>query len=228
MVGTASGTITAPGTLCYGLTIKNTDRPIAAHIHRGRKHENGPIVIPLTPPNGGNPGHSSACVSGIDPALLVGLRRAFRDEEGALPVIAAVDHHEQSSAFHIAAKCADFAPGFGDAEPEDVHRRPEGPERQRRFLAQHRAAPVRGDDEIRSDLNDTFGAQLLLLDVQRHKSEAISRREPSARTTSLSLLSIHSASPLIIASKRLRIASRSSSGIASSYQSRPTSSAASK
>jgi hypothetical protein len=37
--------------LCFGITVKNIDHPILAHIHRGRPNQNGPIVVPLTPPS---------------------------------------------------------------------------------------------------------------------------------------------------------------------------------
>ena len=54
--------------LCFGITVKNLDAPAAAHIHRGFRNENGPIVVPLTQPSGGDPGASSGCVT-IDTTL---------------------------------------------------------------------------------------------------------------------------------------------------------------
>jgi CHRD domain len=54
--------------LCFGITVTNLDQPVAAHIHRGRSNQNGPIVVPLTQPSTGDPGASSDCVS-VDPAL---------------------------------------------------------------------------------------------------------------------------------------------------------------
>jgi hypothetical protein len=54
--------------LCFGITVKKIDQPILAHIHRGRPNQNGPIVVPLTPPSTGDPGASSGCVT-VDPAL---------------------------------------------------------------------------------------------------------------------------------------------------------------
>jgi CHRD domain-containing protein len=56
------------GQLCFGITVKNIDEPVGAHIHRGRKNENGPIVVPLTQPATGDPGASSGCVA-VAPAL---------------------------------------------------------------------------------------------------------------------------------------------------------------
>jgi hypothetical protein len=51
-------------TLCFGITVKDVDPPIAAHIHRGRANQAGGIVVPLTPhPATGEPGASSGCVS---------------------------------------------------------------------------------------------------------------------------------------------------------------------
>lgn len=54
--------------LCYGITVKNIDTPVAAHIHVGNGNENGPVVVPLTAPSAGDPGASSACAT-IDGAL---------------------------------------------------------------------------------------------------------------------------------------------------------------
>jgi CHRD domain len=54
--------------LCFGITVMNIDTPTAAHIHRGKPNEAGPIVVPLTQPSAGDPGASSGCVT-IDPAL---------------------------------------------------------------------------------------------------------------------------------------------------------------
>jgi hypothetical protein len=59
------GTFTAlidGGRLCFGITVRNVDEPLAAHIHRGGKNVAGDIVIPLTQPDAGDPGTSSGCV----------------------------------------------------------------------------------------------------------------------------------------------------------------------
>jgi CHRD domain len=59
-------------TICYGITVKNIDTPVAAHIHKGRPNQAGPIVLrePTLPLNGmtGDPGATGACVD-IDLAL---------------------------------------------------------------------------------------------------------------------------------------------------------------
>jgi CHRD domain len=54
--------------LCFGITVTNLDQPVAAHIHRARPNQAGPIVVPLTQPSTGDPGASSGCVT-VDPAL---------------------------------------------------------------------------------------------------------------------------------------------------------------
>lgn len=55
--------------LCFGITVKNLDTPIAAHIHKGRPNQAGSVVVPLTPhPATGDPGASSGCVA-IAPEL---------------------------------------------------------------------------------------------------------------------------------------------------------------
>jgi len=48
--------------LCFGITVANLDAPVMAHIHRGGKDVNGPVVVPLTQPATGDPGASSGCV----------------------------------------------------------------------------------------------------------------------------------------------------------------------
>jgi hypothetical protein len=54
--------------LCFGITVANLDAPVMAHIHRGGKDVNGPVVVPLTQPATGDPGASSGCVP-ITPEL---------------------------------------------------------------------------------------------------------------------------------------------------------------
>ncbi len=51
------------GKLCFGLTVKDIGKPTGAHIHRGRRGQNGPIVVHLRPPRAGDPGASSRCVN---------------------------------------------------------------------------------------------------------------------------------------------------------------------
>jgi hypothetical protein len=75
--GGATGTIKEqPGdtsTLCVALTFKNLGTPTASHIHRGRRNENGPVVVgffgPPTqtaPPASGDPGAFAGCVEITD------------------------------------------------------------------------------------------------------------------------------------------------------------------
>ncbi len=49
-------------TLCYGLTVSNIGKPVAAHIHQAPRGQNGDIVVTLKHPRAGNPGASSRCV----------------------------------------------------------------------------------------------------------------------------------------------------------------------
>jgi CHRD domain-containing protein len=65
--------LVANNEVCFGLTVDNLDEPAAAaHIHRGKRRENGPIVVTLTAPLPGDPGTSSDCVppDGGNPAVL--------------------------------------------------------------------------------------------------------------------------------------------------------------
>lgn len=64
--------LVADDEVCFGLTVDNIDPPAAAHIHRGKRGENGPVVITLTVPSGGDPGATGGCVppDGGNTALL--------------------------------------------------------------------------------------------------------------------------------------------------------------
>jgi CHRD domain len=55
--------LVANGQVCFGLTVDNIAAPAAAHIHRGRRSQNGAIVVTLSPPSSGDPGASSGCVA---------------------------------------------------------------------------------------------------------------------------------------------------------------------
>jgi hypothetical protein len=61
-------------TLCYGLAVRDINDPIAAHIHRGGPNKNGPIVVPLTAPQAGDPGNSSNCTT-VDSQLIAQIRK---------------------------------------------------------------------------------------------------------------------------------------------------------
>lgn len=49
--------------ICVIIFADAIDTPTAAHIHRGGGSVNGPIVVPLTPPAGGNASVSRSCVA---------------------------------------------------------------------------------------------------------------------------------------------------------------------
>jgi hypothetical protein len=53
--------IAAGGKLCFGMTVRGLDTPIAAHIHKASPSVSGPIVVPLTQPSPGDPGAASGC-----------------------------------------------------------------------------------------------------------------------------------------------------------------------
>ena len=66
--------------LCYGLTVANIGKPIAAHIHKAARGENGDVVQTLKHPKAGDPGASSQC---IQISRFAG-RRPARQPEGLL------------------------------------------------------------------------------------------------------------------------------------------------
>jgi hypothetical protein len=76
-LATFSATVTA-GKLCYGLTVRGTDTPVAAHIHRGSTKVAGPVVIPLTQPSAGDAGAMGECVDVDDKLLSELLKRPER------------------------------------------------------------------------------------------------------------------------------------------------------
>jgi CHRD domain len=74
-LGSANVLIPNGTTVCFGISVSRIGTPTAAHIHRGRSNQNGPIVVSLTPPTSGNPGASSGCVSGLSSSLVRDIRR---------------------------------------------------------------------------------------------------------------------------------------------------------
>ena len=63
--------------LCFGITVRDLDEPVAAHIHRGTRKVNGPIVVTLVAPSEGDPGASSGCVE-VEQDLANRIRRSPR------------------------------------------------------------------------------------------------------------------------------------------------------
>ena len=66
-----------PGTseICWKLWAKRIAPATAAHIHRGERGVNGPVVVPLSPPT---TGRSQGCTT-ADPALIEEIRAHARD-----------------------------------------------------------------------------------------------------------------------------------------------------
>jgi CHRD domain len=60
--------------LCYGITVKNIQDPVAAHIHKGSPNVAGPVVQALQQPATGDPGASSDCVE-VDASLARAIQR---------------------------------------------------------------------------------------------------------------------------------------------------------
>lgn len=75
--GRGAANVTIDGTtVCFGITVTDLSaNPVAAHIHKGRRRQNGPIVVPLTQPATGDPGASSGCVENVDEDLASAIQR---------------------------------------------------------------------------------------------------------------------------------------------------------
>ena len=75
--GRGGANVTIDGTtVCFGITVADLNaNPVAAHIHKGRRRQNGPIVVPLSPPATGDPGASSGCVQNVDADLANAIQR---------------------------------------------------------------------------------------------------------------------------------------------------------
>jgi CHRD domain-containing protein len=73
--GSANVLTAKSDTVCFGISVTGIGTPTAAHIHRGKRNQNGPVVIPLTAPTSGDPGASSGCVSGVATSLVSELRQ---------------------------------------------------------------------------------------------------------------------------------------------------------
>jgi CHRD domain len=65
--------IAAGGKLCFGMTVRGIDDPVAAHIHKGGPSVMGSIVVPLTQPSTGAAGASSGCVAVSKSSLLTAI-----------------------------------------------------------------------------------------------------------------------------------------------------------
>ena len=59
--------------ICYGISVANIGEPIAAHIHKAPRGENGDVVFTLKHPRKGDPGASSRCAR-INQALADDIR----------------------------------------------------------------------------------------------------------------------------------------------------------
>ena len=73
--GNAAVSLVAADVLCFTILVNRLDQPAMAHIHQGPPGANGPIVVTLVPPVGGEASASAGCVA-VDPALLEAIRRS--------------------------------------------------------------------------------------------------------------------------------------------------------
>src|SRR5205823_11671879 len=75
------------------------------------------------------------------------------DDKGALPVIAAVESHEQVAEIDKTAGLLRIVLPPRQAHPQHIHRRAEIGHRETRSLAHGRVTPVGADDEVGADLD---------------------------------------------------------------------------
>lgn len=75
--GSAAAAITldrSNSRLCVIMLVQLIDKPTAAALRQGVAGVNGPVVVNLTLPAAGNPGSSTTCISGFDPAVGLHIR----------------------------------------------------------------------------------------------------------------------------------------------------------
>lgn len=71
--GAFSAVVRSPNRLCYSYEVNNLAAPVAAHIHRGARGVNGPVVVPLRTVGAGAPGATAACAT-VSATLLTQIR----------------------------------------------------------------------------------------------------------------------------------------------------------
>ena len=91
-----------------------------------------------------------------EPALADRVEPALADHKGALPVIAAVEHHQHPAVIDPAGGLARIARAFREPHPQHVDRRAEIGDREPGALAHDRMPPVRADHEIGAHLDRAF------------------------------------------------------------------------
>ena len=108
---------------------------------------------------------------GFEALRLHALDPALRDDIGALPVVAAIQHDHQSAGFEMAKGVRAVALLARQAEPQHIHRRAIVVALKSRSLAHGRMAPVAADHEISADgersvrrVGDHAGDASILLD----------------------------------------------------------------
>lgn len=60
--------------LCVIMLVQLIDKPTAAALRQGVAGVNGPVVVRLTLPSAGNPGSTTTCIKGFDPAVGLHIR----------------------------------------------------------------------------------------------------------------------------------------------------------
>src|SRR5260221_6863596 len=98
----------------------------------------------------GEPGDLLA--QGGEAALADLLEAALADDEGALPVIAAVEHHQDAAGVDAAQRLRRGVRVLGNTHPQHVDRRAEIDDLEPRLLPQSRMAAIRADDEAGADV----------------------------------------------------------------------------
>src|SRR6185437_16299377 len=77
---------------------------------------------------------------------------ALRDDEGALPIVAAVDHHQDAAGVEAAQRLRQVAGLLGQAHPQDIDGRAEIIALEAGLVAHRRMASIGTDDEVGADL----------------------------------------------------------------------------
>ena len=144
-------------------------RPFFQPVHcHGQKLDLVEVLDRFVDAARGKAGDRFQAISELGQAVrLDGVEAALGDQIGALPVIGAIDHHEQLAVPHLADQVGGIARQHRQAQPQHVERRAQVVDLQAGLVAQGGMAAISGDGHAGLDLNVTARS------ARQHAADAI-------------------------------------------------------